>query len=636
MMAPITKLALAVALGGVVAATAPHPRHLELTNITGKPELAFTPVGTVMPVGAFARLVVTVDIDDMVKQCFLARSHMIDWWQMAPAHTWAHQFLSDDPKLRRIYTRATSALNSACHSVAHWKNPGRFFEADPQTKVRRASLRAAEDAVLEFASAPPTLETHLHSPAANSSDLSQRNPRGAVAVVAAGSAIVGGAALLYHVIRLLFGGGAPAWQQEAATQYTAQGAAHNAMAVKMLVDKVKDISHFDHLQQLINGIHDHSHAIIAVVNRVQSAMYQLQLGRVSPVFLEPDDITKAMDKIAAKVHQADLHLAVNSVADVLLLPAFGVVTNGLLRIVIPVPAVTDKMNLHRYAGTPLMISNASREQRQLVKPQPDFNAIGASSSSSNHVLLTVADLDACYRIKDTFMCADLPLRLNRHESCLGSLYAAHSGAIHEHCTFVPHPEPWHVARTGPGTYVWSTTAPTSATTSCPGGASFSTHVPWGVHRVQVPPGCTTLTQHFALSTPLTPFAQVELFKKVDWDMEKPLLMFSNDTDLQDILQHVAAASHNLFNAKVAAQGSGAWGNFWTHISWLTAGCLMGFIIILIAYCKFRQAARSFVVRPEPSVHFRAAPHAPPQQHQPKANPETRLALLPPQTRHLLG
>ena len=84
MMAPITKLALAVALGGAVAATAPHPRHLELTNITGKPELAFTPVGTVMPVGAFARLVVTVDIDDMVKQCFLARSHMIDWWQMAP------------------------------------------------------------------------------------------------------------------------------------------------------------------------------------------------------------------------------------------------------------------------------------------------------------------------------------------------------------------------------------------------------------------------------------------------------------------------------------------------------------------------------------------------------------------------
>ena len=634
-------MAAVVTAGGSSIPAKSHPAHIEIVNITGRPQLAFAPAGTIMPVTAIARIVVSVDVDILMARCFQAKHAMKNWWEAAPTSSYAHQFLSDDETLRATYTNAQAAIHKACYQLTGWKTMDQFFtQSDPVDKPKRS----IEDGELpqdlldlsHFALAEPVFKEIANS---TTVDDSSRIRRLAVTTIIA---VIGGASLLAGIAALLLGAGRPAWSQEAATEYTAKGAEHNVKAIEQLVKKIKDVHHFDHLQQLINGIRDYSHDIINTAYRVRQAMSDLQHGQVSPIFLTSAQIKKAMLALSNKASQVRMHPAVNTVADVLLLPAFGVVSaDKVLRIIIPIPIVKESMPLHRYAGTPLLVANHTTGIRQLVTPLPDHSAIAISPTSSSHALLTLAELTSCLKVRTTYLCVDLPLRLNRYESCLGALFSAHSGAIHSHCTFAPHAENWHVAHTGPGRYAWSTTHATAATTTCPSGASISTHIDWGVHSITVPPGCTTQTEHFSIATPLTPFATAEVHKHLDWDMEAPLMLtYSNASLSMDAAnRHIAAANHDLFNAHVAAANEETSWGFWHYVAVLAAGSIITLASAACIYYKCcrspAQAPTTISVRTEPpSVAYHTAPTEDPAitYGRPKHMPALPAPAAP---RHLL-
>ena len=598
-------LGCAAAVAATSSPKAPHPAHLEIVNITGRPQLAFAPAGKVMPVTAIARIVVAVDIDSLMAQCFSAKHHMINWWEAAPVDTYARQFFDGDDTLRATYTNAQDALHKACYQLASWKSMDEFFtqSTDDDKPKRSVEDNGPSQDLLDlshFALADPVFRDPANSTATNAG---ARVRRIAVTTIVA---VIGGASLLAGIVALLLGAGRPAWSQQAAAEYTAKGAEHNTKAIQQLVGKIKDVHHFDHMQQLINGIRDYSHDIINTVYRVRQAMTDLQHGQVSPIFLTPSEIRKAMRSLSNKASQVRMHPAVQTVADVLLLPAFGVIASDkILRVIIPVPIVKESMPLHRYAGTPLLVANHTTQVRRLMTPHPDHTAIAISPTSSSHALLTMADLSSCLKLRSTYLCVDLPLRLNRYESCLGALFSAHSGAIHTHCTFVPHAEDWHVAHTGPGRYAWSTTRATAATTTCPSGASISTHISWGVHSITVPPGCTTQTEHFSINTPLTPFATAEVYKSLDWDMEAPLLLSYSNASLSMTAtnHHIAAANHDLFNAHVAAANADSSWGFWHYAAVLAAGSVM---TIACAGCIYYKCCRSSA-QPSTNISVRTDP-----------------------------
>lgn len=527
-------------------------------------------MGVVLPVSAFARISTTIDIRPIQEACKTAFDSLKEWWELAPANTHAHIFFSPDN--RQFYYEYRHRLRNACDTFDNWENVNHFFTTpDGQHFQNQDGTDPSLAPAAAFATAHPTADN------ANHLDRQRRNP----GIVVAG--LIGGAFLLAHVVSLLFGGAAPSFELVAATHASANSAAINANALQQLTSTVSDVYHYDHFMTTLNGIRDNADALSTLAYRFQTGIFDLHRGHISPMFITAPELARALTALDAKANKHRMHAAVNTVADALLLPAFGVTQPGQLTVILPVPVVSDKMYLHRFAGTPLITRSEGKHTRNLVSPQPHHTAIAIAARSSNHVLLNAPDLDACFQVKRTYMCPDMPIRHMRTESCLGALFTANSKAIQKQCTFAPHPEDWHVARIATGKYVLSSLRDTSATTACPGGESYSTHVPWGVYILEVPPGCTTQTPHFSITTALDTFAQVKIHKQLSWDMDVPLSWNYSSPDFRTIANHAAAAADQAHRAQEELANL-SHHPYTPYVAWPTATI----IALIVAYCLYRR------------------------------------------------
>ncbi len=378
------------------------------------------------------------------------------------------------------------------------------------------------------------LDPRADIPNSTSTAFSNRPRRAVVstaAAVGASAAIVGGTVLLAKVIRMLFGGSTPGWTVDALAKDAAKGALENAENMHELAKRMNDVHYFDHFQLYVNFLTDFARQIFHLVDRFEDAFYDLQQGTVSPLFISSQDIADALLVLESHATQNRMHLSVTSVGDALQLPAFGLKLNDSLALILPVPIYTDRLHLHKYAGTPLLIKD-NHDNRVLAAPRPSHSLIAVATRASNHALLTKADLESCFTVYDTHMCASLPIRLKRESSCLGALFAANAQAINLQCPFETHPNTWHVARPTDDSFIITTAIDISATTHCPNGQSHSLPIKWGVSKVIVPPGCFTQTAHFLLPSTLTRFAEVEVHKELSWDMKIPLSWnYSHSLDL---------------------------------------------------------------------------------------------------------
>ena len=467
--------------------------------------------------------------------------------------------------------------------------PPRFSPEERAARRREEQrLTQAHPQLVQFATLEPALDT-THAGTESRSIQDDRHRR-AIAAGAIVVALIGGAALMATLTSMLFGGSQPAWSQVVKpTAKLASGAEINAKALESLANSLNDAWYYDHFYTILNAMRGHAAAVTNLVYHIHEAFYELQQGNVSPLFATEQEITNALAEVDKKAAERRMHLSVRTVADVLLLPAFGVKQPGKLTIIIPLPIATDEMFLHRFAGTPLPVLNEGN--MTLVVPQPIYTAIAASPKSSDHALVNTADLDSCFKVKQTYMCAELPIRYDREESCLGALFTANADAIQQMCVLAPHPEKWHVAHTRSGTYIVSTTQSFTATTTCPGGHSSTAAIAPGITQITVPPACHTQTPYFGLSTPLTEFASVEVHKQLSWDTHAPLTGDGTQFRLQfrSVASHAAAAAREIRIAKDELQSIS--GSPWWHHALGPAAVLA--IVAIIALYVYKNYARVY-------------------------------------------
>lgn len=548
--------------------------NLRVHTITGTPQLAFAPAGQVMSVGAFARIEATFDINGTIRDCYNAANDMKHVWQLTPKFSFAEKQWWADKVYQSMYKRHRMELIHACDDLRDWKEAKPFYtEHDVPAKRDTAELTHS---LLYFATAPPTYQPPITEQHGNVT----RSTRSPTLVALA---VVGGAALLYTVAKWLFGSSEPAWTQEAISS-TASNVANNAGIIRSLAGRFKYITDIATYRLTVGEMCQRAQHITDHANNLGQAFYQLQRGQISKFLLQPKDILTALDKLKRQASRSRMHLAVQTVPDILLLPAFGVIDKSSLKVVIAIPAIVDLLHLHRFAGTPL-ITQHSDGTRDLMVPQPEYDAIAASNRGQSHALLSNADLDRCLRIKDTYMCAALPIRNNRKDSCLGSLYSANSDAIHTQCTFRPHHQSWHVVQEPEQTYIISTTATLPITTSCPAGSSSARSLVWGVFRVQVPAGCTAITPHFSITAPLAAFATAELYKTIHWRMDKPV----NTTlgaDQWKTLLHAASINNN--NALATKKSIQAHLEQNQHFYLYASAVVLTLLLVTISCCYFRN------------------------------------------------
>ena len=417
-------------------------------------------------------------------------------------------------------------------------------------------------------------------------------------------AIIGVATLLAGLVYLLFGGSSPAWVHQSTDETIAMGTKHNADSIMALADRVGKAYHFDHFLLVVTTMREHALDLVHTADTLQEAFYALQRGAISPTLVSQPTIIEALEYIEEEASRYHMHLATRSVADTLMLPAFGVTNGSVLTVVIPVPVITATFQMHTFAQTPLITSVGNTSV--LALPDPEHTAIAVSGRTADHVLISESELANCLRIRDTHMCANLPIRLDREESCLGALFSAHRSAIRSLCRFRPLPEQWHVARAQQGTYVVSSAQPLTLTTTCPAGSSSARHLPAGVYRVQVPPGCTSLSEHFSIAATLARFAEVELFKEVTWDAGEPLQWSAADlsNELAAVKAHAAHTSHKMDSVLADLARPSIGGFPWIHFSWASA--LLVLLLGIAAYCCCRYRTTNAA-----TTHFVPVPAAAP-------------------------
>ncbi len=614
-------------------------------NVTSEPKVAFQPIGMALSVGAFARISVEIDVATTVKHCQTAADAMKPLTELTTEDTWARTFLEQGGQQPIIYDHARLSLSKACSRLRLWATPSTMMgDADlsaarlpphPRSRSGReerpfddlaptmadsfqafAPTTPALDSILYFATSPaqePANGPNLHLPL-------KRQPRGLGAAAAGVIGLVGGATLLAGVVTMLFGGSTPAWESSIVRHKIGAASLEHSNAIHNMAQRLDKVFHYDHFQLYLNHMADHADRIQDLIYNLERAFYSLQRGQLDPLLVAPSDLQISLGKLEYLASSHEMHLAIRTVGDALLVPAFGLKTNSSLRIILPIPAYTSKLHLHRYAGSPLIVAHHNGS-RTLAAPQPQYTTIAVAARSSNHALLNKADLEGCFRIKDTYLCASLPLLFRREDSCLGSLFAANAKAIQDQCSFIPHPTPWHVTRTLASSFLISSVEDSSITAHCPNGDSTSRPLPWGVSLVYVPAGCHAQTPHFLLPTIVSRFAEIRVQKEVDWVMDAPVHWAAGYSPNFTAMTHDAVvASHKL--ADLLQSSAAMPVPLWHHFIWV--GALIIFAVLLCCVFRFGPACLSACRRTDqpqvPSVSFHMAPQEPPPPSAPLAAP----------------
>ncbi len=639
-------LAASAATPPPVAASYEPINAFKVFNVTNQPRIAFQPIGMAVSVGAFARIRIVLDLASTQRHCEVAASAMAPLRSITTNDSWARQFLRDGGQQPIIYEHARSLLGRACARLRLWSLPSTVMgDADlPAARVAPHTARSSrtsatfrnmsdlaptmEDLFQSFEPSSPALRSIMHfattpvqEPANGPNIDLPRSPRGLGVAAAGAIGLVGGATLLTAVVSMLFGGSTPAWESSIVRHKIGVTSLEHSNAIHNMAQRLDKVYHYDHFQLYINHMSDHAARICDLINDLERAFYLLQRGQLDPLLVSPSDLQISLGKLEYLATKHEMHLAIRSVGDALLVPAFGIKTNSSLQIVLPIPAYTSRLHLHRYAGSPLIVQH-DNGSRVLAAPQPQYDTIAVAARSSNHALLSPSDLEGCFRIKDTYLCASLPLLFRREDSCLGSLFAANSKAIQLQCSFRPHPTPWHVARTLGSSFLISTVTDSSITAHCPNGDSTSRPIPWGVSLVYVPAGCHAQTPHFLLPTIVSRFAEVRIQKELDWVMDAPVNWAAGYSPNFTALAHDAVvASHEL--AAILQSTAATPVPLWHHFIWI--GVLLVLAVVACCICKFGPAWLTSCRRSDqpalPSVSFHVAPQeAPPPTAQPSAPP----------------
>lgn len=595
-----------------------------MKNITGQPQLSFFPAGTIMHIGAFGRISCKIDLENLTDSCFAAAQAMdVSLRTKMDANSWAATYYNDSPYLRRFYEAAASRLWHACSTLTTWNNDVNFFEMDGGNRRNTRSPVFAKSvnknlehlALKKFATSTEAQqpEDTTLAPAANDTSPASRPERG---IVTTGLAIIGGATLLWRLASLLLGSTEPTWQTHVIQDHANSAIHHNTLAIKDIIASVDEIYHHDHFELRINSVVDHANAITNKVLQVQEALALLQQGHISPLFINPLDLQNAIEVLVQKAYDFHMKLAVESAADALLLPAFGVFDNSTLTIVLPVPAYLIKMNMFQYSGTPLLVRD--EEELRLLTPRPLQNMIAVAPKSPQHMVLTQEDLRDCFEVHDNYMCAEQPLLLDREDTCLGALFTANADAIHSHCAFEPHHRTWHIARAGKGAHILTTAKSLTATTTCPDKYSTAVPISQGVFLFRVPPGCTTQTESFSIDTPYEDFATVSMTKSLQWSMEAPVFWTKegSTSQLQKALNHAAQAGKDLQSAeKLLKQASQT--PWWVNLIWFIILLLCVALLTACFVKRYRTATaqlRAFVAGD--AVYQQGQQQGNPMQQQP--------------------
>ena len=198
----------------------------------------------------------------------------------------------------------------------------------------------------------------------------------------------------------------------------------------------------------------------------------------------------------------------------------------------------------------------------MVKADSDLIAIGKSENGKRfYVILTSADLDACYSRSHTYICEHHQVvRSDMSGTCLGSLFIQDPEGIEGNCRIERRPLREKVYQLSPTDHLVYTPAPITTQIQCRNGSYFPLKLK-DTSRISVPHGCSVELTNHSIHSDFTLRISPEAIH-FEWDFNPATLPNSAkllegtrhiDTQLALIKQHLEESKNHTIADEVFNQ-----------------------------------------------------------------------------------
>ncbi len=263
--------------------------------------------------------------------------------------------------------------------------------------------------------------------------------------------------------------------------------------------------------------------LTAITNRVEALMdtlQQLQHHKLSMKLLDFQQLAAMHKDVMASAETLDTVPLPHNLQDYFQLEASYIKTGKDILILLHVPcsASDNLLTIYKYIPFPFPImpslsnfnfstsistiqdlinlehsfTNKTEYEGISFKSESDLIAIGKKIGNRNqYLLLSSADLDACYQRSHTYICEKHQvIRSDLEGSCLGALYIQHPEGVKENCQIRRKPLRETVYQLTATEHLVFSPQPLTTEISCRNGTHFPLKVR-ATTRITIPEGCTT-------------------------------------------------------------------------------------------------------------------------------------------------
>ena len=219
---------------------------------------------------------------------------------------------------------------------------------------------------------------------------------------------------------------------------------HLSQNLLPLLSKVHDLTesynthisyymHAKQLEKLADTVHRFT-AQIQTINLLWATL--LTSNRLSPNFMRPSILATLHGQIEDLLQERDHILFIRSPYQLLELPVTVIHKDSKTFVLIHVPLVDQKMDLHRLVPLPLWLKAKGGEDNEVLDIITNTPFIAVSERGVFNSPLTRTQLDACLPIGANYFCAHPSYLKQFQSSCIGALFAGGLEIALEHCATV--------------------------------------------------------------------------------------------------------------------------------------------------------------------------------------------------------
>ena len=220
---------------------------------------------------------------------------------------------------------------------------------------------------------------------------------------------------------------------------------------KMLIPAIETVTNLTkaynkHIKQyyMARKHEEHTNLLGSAVHRFTAQVQTLNLlwatlltsGRLSPNFMRPAVLRDFHTQIEDLLQEQHQILFIDSPYQLLELPVSILHKEGNTFVMLHIPLVDKKMDLHRLIPLPLWLRSGGGEDNEVLDLITNTPFIAVSERGVFNSPLTRSQLDSCLPIGANYFCAHPSYFKQFQSSCIGAMFAGGLEIALEHCATV--------------------------------------------------------------------------------------------------------------------------------------------------------------------------------------------------------